>query len=32
MSIEDNLRLAYPEMTDEELIESLKKANAWDFV
>lgn len=32
VSIADNLRLADPKLTDEEIIEALKKANAWEFV
>jgi ABC-type multidrug transport system fused ATPase/permease subunit len=32
MSIEDNLKLANSKLTEDEIIESLKKANAWDFV
>jgi ATP-binding cassette subfamily B (MDR/TAP) protein 1 len=32
MSIAENLRLADPTLTEEELIEALKKANAWEFV
>jgi ATP-binding cassette subfamily B (MDR/TAP) protein 1 len=32
MSIEDNIKLANFRLTEEEIIEALKKANAWDFV
>lgn len=32
MSIAENLRLADPTLSDEEMIEALKKANAWEFV
>ena len=31
-TIKDNLLNSNPEATDEEIIESLKKANAWTFV
>lgn len=32
MSIAENLRLANPNISEEEMIEALKKANAWEFV
>jgi ATP-binding cassette, subfamily B (MDR/TAP), member 1 len=32
MSIAENLRLANPTLSEEEMIEVLKKANAWEFV
>lgn len=32
MSIAENLKLADPTLTEEEMMESLKKANAWEFV
>jgi len=32
MSIADNLKLADPSLTEEEMITALKKANAWEFV
>lgn len=32
MSIAENLKLADPALTDQDLIEALKKANAWEFV
>lgn len=32
MSIADNLKLADPTLTEEEMIAALKKANAWEFV
>ena len=32
MSIADNLRLANPNMVEEEMVEVLKKANAWEFI
>jgi len=32
MSIEENIKLANPELTDAQVIEVLKKANAWEFV
>jgi ATP-binding cassette subfamily B (MDR/TAP) protein 1 len=32
MSIAENLRLANPRLSEEEMIEVLKKANAWEFV
>ena len=31
-SIRDNLRFAKPDATDEEIIQALKDANAWDFI
>ena len=31
-SIKDNLLYAKPEATDEEVIQALKSANAWDFI
>jgi ATP-binding cassette, subfamily B (MDR/TAP), member 1 len=31
-SIRDNLRYAKPDATDQEIIDALKSANAWDFV
>lgn len=31
-TVADNLRIVCPEATDEELIEALKVADAWDFV
>ena len=32
MSIAENLRLADPTLSEEEMVEALKKANAWEFV
>ena len=32
ISIADNLRLALPKATDEQIIDALKLANAWEFV
>ncbi|CAM5998956.1 unnamed protein product [Sphagnum balticum] len=32
MSIEDNLKLANPDLTPEEIVDALKQANAWEFV
>lgn len=32
MTISENLRLANPDLSDEEIYEVLKKANAWDFI
>jgi ATP-binding cassette subfamily B (MDR/TAP) protein 1 len=32
MSIADNLKLADPTLTEEEMVEALKKSNAWEFV
>lgn len=32
MSIADNLKLAEPDLTREEMIAVLKQANAWEFV
>ena len=32
MSIAENLRLTNEDLTDKEIEETLKKANAWDFV
>jgi len=32
MSIEDNLKIANSKLTQEEIEEALKKANAWEFV
>ena len=32
MSIAENLKLSDPTLTEEEMIEALKKANAWEFV
>lgn len=32
MSIEDNIKIANPKLTEDEIIEILKKANAWEFV
>ncbi len=32
MTIAENLRLANPDATDEQLTEALKSANIWDFV
>lgn len=32
MSIEENIKLANPELTQSQIIEILKKANAWEFV
>ncbi len=32
MSIAENLKLADPTLSEEEMMESLKKANAWEFV
>ena len=32
MTIEDNLRIADPKLTRNEMIAALKKANAWEFV
>jgi ABC-type multidrug transport system fused ATPase/permease subunit len=31
-SIKENILLGCPEATDQEIIEALKMANAWDFV
>jgi len=31
-SIRENMLLAKPEATDQEIIEALKAANAWEFV
>ena len=31
-SIRENMLLAKPAATDQEIIEALKAANAWDFV
>lgn len=31
-SIEENLRLAKPDATDEEMTEALIAANAWKFI
>lgn len=31
-TIRENMKFAVPEATDEEIIEALKAANAWDFV
>jgi ATP-binding cassette, subfamily B, bacterial MsbA len=31
-TIKNNIKLGYPSATDEEVIESLKIANAWEFV
>ncbi|MEO0795356.1 MAG: ABC transporter ATP-binding protein [Verrucomicrobiota bacterium] len=31
-TIEDNLRFARPEASDEEVVEATKLANAWDFI
>ncbi len=32
MSIAENLRLANPTISEEEMIQILKRANAWEFV
>jgi len=32
MSIAENLKLANPTISEEEMIQILKKANAWEFV
>lgn len=32
MSIEDNIKLANSRLTEGEIVDALKKANAWDFV
>lgn len=32
MSIAENLRLADPTLSEDELVDALKKANAWEFV
>jgi ATP-binding cassette subfamily B (MDR/TAP) protein 1 len=32
MSIEENIKLANPDMNEAQVIEVLKKANAWEFV
>ena len=32
MTIAENLRLADPTLTEEEMVAALKKANAWEFV
>ena len=32
MSIEENIKLANPDMSEAQVIEVLKKANAWEFV
>jgi subfamily B ATP-binding cassette protein MsbA len=31
-TIKENILLGCPEATDEEIIDALKKTNAWDFV
>ncbi len=31
-SIRENMLFAKPDATDQEIIEALKAANAWDFV
>lgn len=31
-TIRENMLFAKPEATDQEIIEALKAANAWDFV
>jgi subfamily B ATP-binding cassette protein MsbA len=31
-NVRDNLSLAHPDATDEEMVEALKNAEAWDFV
>jgi ABC-type multidrug transport system fused ATPase/permease subunit len=31
-TIKGNLRYVKPDATDEEMIDALKKANAWDFI
>ena len=31
-TIEQNLKFSKPDATEEEMIEALKAANAWDFV
>ena len=31
-TIKENLLLAKPDATDEEIIQALKDANAWDFI
>ena len=32
MNIAENIRLSNPDLTDSQLEEVLKKANAWEFV
>lgn len=32
MTIADNLRIASPKITKDEIVNVLKKANAWEFV
>jgi len=32
MSIKDNLLYGNPNATDEDVIQALKSANAWDFI
>jgi ATP-binding cassette subfamily B (MDR/TAP) protein 1 len=32
MTIEDNIKLANSRLTEGEIVDALKKANAWDFV
>lgn len=32
MSIEDNLKIANSKLSQEEIIQALKQANAWEFV
>lgn len=32
MSIEENIKLANPKLSEDEIINLLKKANAWEFV
>ena len=32
MSIAENLKLANPTISEEEMIQILKRANAWEFV
>ena len=31
-SIKENMLFAQPDATDEEIIQALKDANAWDFI
>jgi hypothetical protein len=31
-SIKENMLFAKPDATDEEIIQALKDANAWDFI
>lgn len=31
-SIKENMKFAKPDATDEEIIQALKMANAWEFI